>query len=51
MNLCLFNTMQLDLDQKNIEKFVSLKSKNPKVKVQIAVGGWGEGLLFFSFDF
>lgn len=31
------------MDQKNFDKFVSLKSKNPKVKAMVAVGGWGEG--------
>ena len=30
----------LDIDLKNYEKFVALKSKNPHLKVLVALGGW-----------
>ena len=30
----------LDLDLKNYANFVALKSKNPNVKLIIAIGGW-----------
>jgi chitinase len=30
------------------QKVVSLKNKNPKLKVLLAVGGWNQGSLAFS---
>ena len=30
----------LDIDLKNLEKFVTLKKVNPKLKTAIAIGGW-----------
>jgi len=32
-----------DIDRKGIERFVGLKTKNPKLKVMVAIGGWDEG--------
>jgi chitinase len=34
---------ELDVDQGNFQKFVSLREKNPNLKLTVAVGGWGEG--------
>jgi len=31
------------VDKGNFEKFVALTEKNPKLKLLVAVGGWGEG--------
>lgn len=32
----------------NIEKFISLKKQNPKLKTMAAIGGWNEGSATFS---
>lgn len=32
----------------NIEKFISLKQQNPKLKTMAAIGGWNEGSATFS---
>lgn len=31
-----------------IERFVALKSKNPELKMMVAIGGWNEGSVVFS---
>jgi len=30
------------VEKKNFEKFIGLKTKNPSLKVMLAVGGWAE---------
>ena len=35
----------LDIDLKNIEKFIGLKSINPNIKLLVALGGWNDSRL------
>lgn len=41
LHFCL--KFKLDIQKNGFQKFTALKAKHPKVKFQVAVGGWAEG--------
>ncbi|KAK3872391.1 hypothetical protein Pcinc_022518 [Petrolisthes cinctipes] len=39
---------EYDINKKSLERFVNMKSLNPRLKVLVAVGGWTEGSTKYS---
>ena len=38
-----FSIVQVDIDMNGFRNFTALKKQHPGLKVELAVGGWGDG--------